>query len=259
MGRRTDSRMNASCSTAKQGPPAARRPIVRYYEPSGNPRPCQPHLRPTAKPAGKCDGGRGRAANSALGSTREAQAQKGNGGRHCCQPPLRRAKDLPVFVTWPKTRRPRPALDPGSPAQASLPIEQLPLARSPTDLPKRQPGGSSSLSIRPAWRWKPKLPAKTVRCSAALLGSISLGVPLCSPPRKASSRVALEKIDSSGASYRLAPLPLPKELQHCLPAEIGPLVTCRIRLPLPALGEAGTAVPITQSPCTCAPSRKSEK
>lgn len=23
-----------------------------------------------------------------------------NGGRHCCQPPLRRAKDLPVFVTW---------------------------------------------------------------------------------------------------------------------------------------------------------------
>src|SRR5207248_9636663 len=22
------------------------------------------------------------------------------GGRHCCQPPLRRAKDLPVFVTW---------------------------------------------------------------------------------------------------------------------------------------------------------------
>jgi hypothetical protein len=25
---------------------------------------------------------------------------KRNGGRHCCQPPLRRAKDLPVFVTW---------------------------------------------------------------------------------------------------------------------------------------------------------------
>lgn len=23
-----------------------------------------------------------------------------NGGRHCCQPPLRRAKDLPVFATW---------------------------------------------------------------------------------------------------------------------------------------------------------------
>src|SRR3954462_7812363 len=25
---------------------------------------------------------------------------KRNGGRHCCQPPLRRAKDMPVFVTW---------------------------------------------------------------------------------------------------------------------------------------------------------------
>jgi len=117
-----------------------------------------------------------------------------------------------VFVTWSKTRRPRPALDPGSPAQASLPIEQLPLARSPTSLPKRRPGGSPSLSTRPAWRWEPKPPAKTVRCSAALLGSITLGVPLCSPPRKASSRVALEKIDSSGASYRLTAPPLRRAL-----------------------------------------------
>src|SRR6185369_8182183 len=29
---------------------------------------------------------------------RNTDAQR-NGGRHCCQPPLRRAKDLPVFVT----------------------------------------------------------------------------------------------------------------------------------------------------------------
>jgi hypothetical protein len=29
-----------------------------------------------------------------------ALGPKGNGGRHRCQPPLRRAKDLPVFVTW---------------------------------------------------------------------------------------------------------------------------------------------------------------
>src|SRR3954463_9723760 len=33
---------------------------------------------------------------------------KGNGGRHCCQPPLRRAKDLPVFVTWSKPEGPNP-------------------------------------------------------------------------------------------------------------------------------------------------------
>jgi len=73
------------------------------------------------------------------------------------------------------------------------------------------------------------------------------------------SRVARQKETSSGASSRLAPLQLPKERLHCLPAEIGPLVTCRTRLPLPAIGEAGTAVPITKSPCTSGPSRKSEK
>src|SRR6185503_3316288 len=92
-------------------------------------------------------------------------------------------------------------------------------------------------------------------------------VPLCSShpdspqgghgDTRAASR--LRKIDSSGASSRLAPLPLPEEPRHCLPAEIGPLVTRRTRQPLPALGEAGTAVPITKSPCTCPPSRKSEK
>ena len=62
-------------------------------------------------------------------------------------------------------------------------------------------------------------------------------VPLRSPtirrPPGAASR--LRKIDSSGASSRLAPLPLPKELWHCLPAEIGPLVTCRSLLALASL------------------------
>ena len=67
-----------------------------------------------------------------------------------------------------------------------------------------------------------------------------LGQPLLRPaslteiPKNPGSRVALEKIDSSGASSRLAPLPFPKKLQQCLPAEIGPLVTCRIFFPLPA-------------------------
>ena len=37
------------------------------------------------------------------------------------------------------------------------------------------------------------------------------------------------------------------------------MVTCRTLLPLPALGEAGTAVPITQEPCTFQLSRGSEK
>lgn len=48
-----------------------------------------------------------------------------NGARHCCQAPLRRAKDMPVFVTLiQRTRRSQKSVfDPGSPAQASPPIE----------------------------------------------------------------------------------------------------------------------------------------
>src|SRR5204863_4624460 len=48
------------------------------------------------------------------------------------------------------TRRPRPALDPGSPAPASLPTRQLPRERSPTDLPDCAARRFAGLSIRPA-------------------------------------------------------------------------------------------------------------
>src|SRR4051812_24758889 len=34
------------------------------------------------------------------GMKRKLSSANGNGGRHCCQPPLRRAKDMPVFATW---------------------------------------------------------------------------------------------------------------------------------------------------------------
>jgi hypothetical protein len=51
----------------------------------------------------------------------------------------------------------------------------------------------------------------------------------------------------------------PEGSSHCLPAEIGPLVTaassCRCR----PSDEAGTAVPITHAPCASHPSRGSEK
>lgn len=38
-------------------------------------------------------------------------SRNGNGGRHCCQPPLRRAKDLPVFVTW-SSENPKAPMNP---------------------------------------------------------------------------------------------------------------------------------------------------
>ena len=112
-----------------------------------------------------------------------------------------------------------------------------------------------SLIVRPAEPGAPETPdPKTGNLSGPKPPDVPrpfLGQPLLRPaslteiPRNSGSRVALEKIDSSGASSRLAPLPFPRKLQQCLPAEIGPLVTCRFLLPLPAPGEAGTAVPIT--------------
>ena len=101
-----------------------------------------------------------------------------------------------------------------------------------------------SLVFRPAWPGAPETSdPKTEHLSGPKPPDVLrpfLGQPLLRPaslteiPRNPGSRVALEKIDSSGASSRLAPLPLPKEPWQCLPAEIGPLVTCRIFFPFPA-------------------------
>jgi len=103
------------------------------------------------------------------------------------------------------------------------------------------------------------LEAKTVRCSAALLGEPSIASRFAhrrsedlQEPRRATGRFLFRRLFPAGPvrTRRLFPI---------LPAEIGPLVTCRARLPFPALGEAGTAVPITQATCTPRPSRESEK
>lgn len=176
-----------------------------------------------------------------------------NGGRHRCQPPLRRAKDMPVFVNWSAlTFRPsRPALDPGSPAQASLSIKQLPPGEEP-DRSTRLRGPKvrwsfdrSGLSRRnPIPRnWNP--PVKTVRCSTALLGSTTLASRFVLGIEMLRTASRSRKIDSSGASSRLAPHPLPRKPQQCLPAEIGPLVPAAPSCRCQPSGEAGTAVPIT--------------
>jgi hypothetical protein len=87
-----------------------------------------------------------------------------NGARHCCQAPLRRAKDLPVFVTLiSRTRRSqKPVLDPGAPAQASLSITAVrrpgslfgsaPERASPPNSPPHGPKASATLMFRgPSW------------------------------------------------------------------------------------------------------------
>jgi hypothetical protein len=130
------------------------------------------------------------------------------GPRPHCQPPLRRAKDLPVFVTW--------SIEPKRPIH--------PLSILAHQLRRRFPSCNSllrgarliylttwpegSLVFRLA---RPgtgtEVPAKTARCSAALLGMITTAsrfahqIPRGDPGAASRDR----KIISSGASSRLAP------------------------------------------------------
>ena len=88
----------------------------------------------------------------------------------------------------------------------------------------------------------------------SLLRSALLFHSKASEPRRARG-----KINSSGASSRLAPS-CSEGASHCLSAEIGPSVACRFLLSLAGLPvEAGTSVPITLGQCTSPPSRGSEK
>ena len=76
----------------------------------------------------------------------DASAPNGNGDRHCCQSPLRRAKDMPVFVTLDPPSRSSlvPVFDPCAPAQASLPNRDP----NPLDL---HPGTGSLPFHGPSW------------------------------------------------------------------------------------------------------------
>jgi len=133
----------------------------------------------------------------------------------------------------------KPALDPGSPAQASLSILQLPLSRSPAVLPDCAARRFAGLSSCPAWlpqNFQPEdrksLGAKTARCSAALLGE----PPIASRFAHRNSEELQEPRRATGRFHfrRLIPTDPKKNrsLSNCLPAEIGPLVTCRLFLPL---------------------------
>ena len=110
---------------------------------------------------------------------------------------------------------------PNSPAQASLSIKPLPRERSLDFLLDRATRRFARLSII-----APDPKVKAIRCSAALLGSITLRVPLCSSVRRLPSRVALEE---DQLFRRLFPTgtAILRRVSHCLSAEIGPSVTLR--------------------------------
>jgi hypothetical protein len=142
-----------------------------------------------------------------------------------------------VFVTWSENpKAPRPALDPGSPAQASLPIGPLPRERSQTRLPDCAARGFAGPSTDPAKLSGTEIPSNENRPT------------FCGPSWETPYRVPLRSPKfrrTPGAASRVRKISLPaprtdrprfrsEELQHCLPAEIGPLVTCRTVFPFRA-------------------------
>jgi len=164
-----------------------------------------------------------------------AQIEMGAGiaaSPHCAE---RRICRCSIYLgPAPENRFMTPLLDPGSPAQASLSTDQFPLSRSPIDLLTARPEGSLVFrSFRPVLSEPKSLEAKTTQCSAALLGSITLRVPLRSPHRSATSRVALEEDRLFRRLFPAGPVRT-RRFSPFLPAEIGPLVTCRFLSPLPA-------------------------
>ena len=100
-----------------------------------------------------------------------------NGGRHCCQPPLRRALDLPVFPgsgPWGTSSH-----DPGAPAQASLLRKAAPPLREP--FPRRL--SHPSLEVRFSCRLRRRFPLP-------LSGSSFASAVLCRPLRAPSKEIA---------------------------------------------------------------------
>ena len=118
----------------------------------------------------------------------------------------------------------------------------------PTYLTTWPEGSLVARSVRPAIG--PKSSVKTVRCSAALLGMTSSCVPLCSSSirRSLQSRVARDESPLFRRLFPAGPGKNPKALPNCLPAEIGPLVTCRTFLSLPTLWRGRDRRP--DHPCT---------
>ena len=175
-----------------------------------------------------------------MGGCIDAPGSHRNGARHCCQAPLRRAKDLPVFVTLisqpegPKTR-PRSwrtssgvAFHLGGPKTRFVVRFSSRKSIAP-QFPSARPEGFATLMFRgPSWA-----------------GSLFRGL---SPwggnhlPQKRAPALPAPLADWSGNLFAASSPRRAVQLRtsfHRLPAEIGPSVACRTFLPLPALRGGG--------------------
>jgi hypothetical protein len=132
-----------------------------------------------------------------------------NGGRHCCQPPLRRAKDMPVFVTW-STSAFRPSLtrsrswltSSGVAFHRTAPSFEEPDRSTRLRGPKVR--WSFDLSGPAFWDRSPSKPKPSSVPRPFLGRPLSRPALLTDDPKTTRSRVALEEDNSSGASSRLA-------------------------------------------------------
>ena len=155
---------------------------------------------------------------------RRRSSPDGNGGRHCCQPPLRRAKDLPVFASL----GPAPVKD-WRPTSRSWLTSSGVASPSNNSLPKKEPRAllecaarrlASLSSVRPTQRSKPSEVRRPFLGSSFLCPALPLR-PKASKPRRTGEDHLFRRLS------RLALARLPKKSPLRLPAEIGPLVTCR--------------------------------
>jgi hypothetical protein len=137
-----------------------------------------------------------------------------------------------------KTRRPQPALDPGSPAQASLPTAAA-----------RESLAFSSFPSRRKFRLGPLMPrpkTKQLRCSTALLGMITSASRFASTvPKNGFSRVAQKEDHLFRRLFPAGHGSFPREFTTaCRQRSV--LEPLSLRLARRPSGETATAVPITR-------------
>jgi len=171
-----------------------------------------------------------------------------------------------VFATWSKPEGPDPLSILAHQLRRRFPSNSsLVRGARPTYLTARPEGSLVFRSVRPA----PNSGPKTLTCGENRpmfrgpswddLYRVPLRSPPASPPRRLAvgSRVARQEDHLFRRLFPAGPDKNPKALTNCLPAEIGPLVTCRTVLPLPAFWRGRDRRP--DHPCTMLPRIESRK